>query len=202
MSADRTPTSRLPAPERRRQLLDVALTRFAADGYHDTSMNDLAEAAGVTKPVLYQHFASKRELFLELLREVGSRMRDAIGKATADADGPRQQVEAGFAAYFGWVEANRGGFDILFAGETRRDGEFVREALSVESQIAGGIAEQIAVEGLSAERRMLLAYAIVGISETTCRHWLANDLDLSPDELAAQVADLAWAGLRGLRPHD
>jgi AcrR family transcriptional regulator len=191
--ADRSSTARLPAPERRRQLLDVALVQFAAKGYHDTSMNDVAEAAGVTKPVLYQHFASKRELFLELLREVGGRMRDAIGKATTDADGPRQQVEAGFAAYFRWVESNRGGFGILFDGETRRDREFANEVLSVESQIADGIAEQIVVEGLSPERQMLLAYAIVGISETTCRLWLSNQLDLSPD-------DLAWAGLRGLRP--
>jgi len=192
-------TARLPAAERRRQLLDVALERFAADGFHHTSMNDLAEAAGVTKPVLYQHFASKRELYLELLREVGGRMRDAIGKATAEAGGPRQQVEAGFVAYFRWVEANLAGFDILFAGETRRDLEFADEVRSVESQIADGIAEQIVVEGLSAERRMLLAYAIVGISETTCRHWLAHQIDLTPDELAHQVADLAWAGLRGLR---
>jgi AcrR family transcriptional regulator len=198
--SDRATTGRLPAPERRRQLLDVAMAQFAAEGYHDTSMNDVAEAAGVTKPVLYQHFASKRELFLELLREVGGRMRDAIGKATADAEGPRQQVEAGFAAYFRWVEANRGGFGVLFAGETRRDREFANELLSVESQIANGIAEQIVVDGLSPERRMLLAYAIVGISETTCRHWLAHELDMSPEELAAQVADLAWAGLRGLRP--
>jgi hypothetical protein len=127
-------------------------------------------------------------------------MGDAIAKATADAEGPRQQVEAGFTAYFQWVDANRQGFDILFAGETRRDREFANEALSVESQIANGIAEQIVVDGLSAERRMLLAYAIVGISETTCRHWLSNELDLSPGDLARQVADLAWAGLRGLRP--
>ena len=89
---------------------------------------------------------------------------------------------------------------MLFAGETRRDREFANEVMSVESQIADGIADQIVVEGLSPERRMLLAYAIVGISETTCRHWLAHELDMSPEELAAQVADLAWAGLRGLRP--
>ena len=68
--ADRPPASRLPAARRRRQLLDVALELFAARGYHTTSMNDIAEAAGVTKPVLYQHFRSKRELYLELLEDV------------------------------------------------------------------------------------------------------------------------------------
>lgn len=192
--------SRLPAAARRQQLLDVALRLFGERGFHHTSMNDIAEAAGVTKPVLYQHFGSKRDLFREVLREVGGRLRDAVGKATAEAGGPRRQVEAGFRAYFGWVADTRGGFDVLFAGETRRDPDFVREALRVETEIADTIASLIVVEGLSEERRRLLAYGIVGIAETTSRHWLADDLDLGPDELAQQVAELAWAGLRGLRP--
>ena len=98
-------TPRLPAAERRQQLLDVALTAFGRDGFHQTSMNELAEAAGVTKPVLYQHFGSKRELYLEVLREVGGRMVADVGKAIAAASGPRQQVEAGFGAYFDWVGA-------------------------------------------------------------------------------------------------
>jgi AcrR family transcriptional regulator len=200
MSTARATSARLPAAERRRQLLDVALEEFGSKGYHATSMNDVADAAGVTKPVLYQHFSSKRELFLELLREVGTRLRDEVAKATVEAAGPRQQVEAGFTAYFRWVAANRGGFDVLFAGETRRDGEFVREALLVETQIADAIASLIVVDGLAPERQRLLAYGIVGIAETTCRHWLGNDLELSPEELARQVAGLAWAGLRGLRP--
>ena len=70
--------SRLTATARREQLLDVALGVFAQSGYHGTSMNDVADAAGVTKPVLYQHFESKRELFQALLDEVGNRMLAAI----------------------------------------------------------------------------------------------------------------------------
>ena len=61
------PPRRLPAPRRRRQLLDVALERFSEGGLYGTSMEQIAEAAGVTKPVLYQHFGSKRALYLELL---------------------------------------------------------------------------------------------------------------------------------------
>ncbi|NBT20981.1 MAG: TetR/AcrR family transcriptional regulator, partial [Actinobacteria bacterium] len=64
--------SRLPAAQRRTQILDVALRTFAARGFHDASMNDIALAAGVTKPVLYQHFASKRELYLSLIDEVAA----------------------------------------------------------------------------------------------------------------------------------
>jgi AcrR family transcriptional regulator len=192
-------TTRMPAAERRVQLLDVALRVFGERGFHDTSMNDIADAAGVTKPVLYQHFGSKRALFLEVLREVGGRLRDAVGKATASAEGPHQQVEQGFRAYFTWVARTRGGFDVLFDGETRRDREFMSEALKVETEIADVIAELIVVDGLAEEHRRLLAYAIVGLAETTSRHWLSNDLDLDAGQLAQQCADLAWAGLRGLR---
>lgn len=193
-------TPRLPAAERRQQLLEVALEVFSRRGFHQTSMNDIADAAGVTKPVLYQHFGSKRDLFLELLREVGGRLREQVGKATAEAAGPRQQVENGMRAYFRWVEEHRAGFEILFAGDTRRDKEFMAEAAKVEDEIADAIAALIVVDGLDPERRTLLAYGIVGMSEITCRHWLQHKLDMTPDQLAEQVAELAWAGLRGLRP--
>ena len=78
-------STRLPAPARREQLLAVGLEVFARQGFHGTSMNDVADAAGVTKPVLYQHFASKRELYLALLDEVGRELLEAIAKATAGA---------------------------------------------------------------------------------------------------------------------
>ncbi len=191
---------RLPAPARRQQLLDTALATFARFGYHDASMNDIAEAAGVTKPVLYQHFGSKRDLFLEVLSDVGGRLRAVVREATASAEGPRQQAERGFAAWFRWVSDHRDGFTVLFDSEVRRDPEFAEETAKVQRQIADAVAELIVVDGLSEERRRLLAYGVVGLGETTCRRWLAKEIDLDADELAAQVAELAWSGLRGLHP--
>lgn len=191
-------STRLPAPRRRRQLLDVALKVFAERGYHATSMNDVAETAGVTKPVLYQHFRSKRALYLELLEDVGGRLRDAIEKATAQADGPREQVHAGFRAYFTFVEQQQPAFQLLFGGGARRDEEFADAVRTVEVSIAETIAELIVVEGLDADRRLLLAHGIVGVAEGTSRHWLANGMAGNADELAVQVATLAWAGLRGV----
>ena len=194
----RPPASRLPAARRRRQLLDVSLELFAARGYHTTSMNDIAEAAGVTKPVLYQHFRSKRELYLELLEDVGGRLRDVIGKATSEAPNPREQVQAGFLAYFTFVSDQRTAFQLLFGGGSRRDVEFadaVRDGRAVDRR-----------EHRSADRRgrprpdqrRLLAHGIVGLAEGTSRHWVANGLTGSPAELADHVAALAWAGLRGI----
>src|SRR2546429_3172487 len=114
--------TRLPAVERRRQLLDAALEVFADRGFYGTSMDELAETAGVTNPVFYKHFGSKRALYIELLEDVGRRLIDEITKVTASASGPRQQVEVGFEAYFRFVADNEHAFRLLFGGSPRRGG--------------------------------------------------------------------------------
>ncbi len=190
---------RLPAAERRRQLLDEALEVFAARGFHATSMSDVAEAAGVTKPVLYQHFESKRHLYLELLDDVGGQLQSSIVEATGAAEGPRQQVEAGFAAYFRHVSTHRSAFTLLFGSGARLDGEFTAAVERVEVAIAAAVAGLIEADVDDLHRR-ILAFGVIGLAESTSRHWIAEDLDLDPDLLARQVGALAWAGLRGVRP--
>ncbi len=192
-------SNRLPAPRRKEQLLDVAIEVFAERGFHLTSMNDVAEAAGVTKPVLYQHFPSKRALYLELLRAVGNQLMDAIAGATQRAAGPRQQVEDGLRAYFTFVADHPPAYRLIFGGGTRRDAEFAEEASRVERSMAGVIAELITVEGLAEHDRLLFAHGIVGLAEGTSRHWINDSLDLDPGDVAVRVADLAWRGLRGIR---
>jgi AcrR family transcriptional regulator len=192
---------RLPAHERRRQLLDVALDVFAAEGFHATSMNDVAEAAGVTKPVLYQHFTSKRQLYLELLDDVGTSLGREIAEATEAAGSPREQVESGFAAYFRFVAEHRSAYRLLFGGGSRRDAEFADSVRRVEEHLARSIAELIEAD-IDPDHRRTLAYGLVGIAETTSRLWIAEDLDHEPAVLARQVADLAWAGLRGIHRID
>jgi AcrR family transcriptional regulator len=190
-------TVRLPAAERRRQLLDHALVVFADRGFHATSMNDVAEAAGVTKPVLYQHFGSKRELYLELLGDVGRQLQQHILDATAVAGSPRAQVEAGFAAYFRFVAGNGSAFSLLFGGGARRDAEFADAVRKVEDTIAEAVAGLIDA-GIDADHRRLLAHGIVGLAEATSRHWTDEGSEHPPEVLARRVADLAWAGLRGV----
>ena len=192
-------SARLPAARRREQLLDVALAVFGEQGFHPASMNDVAEAAGVTKPVLYQHFRSKRDLYREVLTAVGARVLDAITKATAAAESPRHQVELGFIAYFRWVEANEAAFRVLFGGGTRRDEEFAAQVALVEGAIAEAIATLIDVEGLTTAQRRQLAHGLVGLAEGTSRVWMAEGAEQPADELARLLADLAWRGLRGIR---
>jgi len=192
---------RLPAAERRRQLLDMALAAFSAGGFHATSMDDVAGAAGITKPVLYQHFQSKRALYVELLDDVGGQLMDTIAKAAAQADGPHRQVEAGFGAYFRFVEHHEACFHLLFGGGSKRDEGFAERVRLVEDAIAELIASFITAE-LPPEQTLTLAHGIVGMAESTCRHWLRQRAEgattATADELADQLAELAWAGLRGI----
>jgi AcrR family transcriptional regulator len=190
--------ARLPAAERRQQLLDVAIEMFSKQGYSNTAMNDIAVAAGVTKPVLYQHFGSKRDLFLELLRELGGRLRAALADSAATAGSPRHQVEDGMRAYFNWVAEHQGGFQILFSGDSRYDPDFLREVARVEDEIADNVASLIVVEGFDEEHRRLLAMGVVGMAERAGRYWVRRPSEVEPDVLAAQVAELAWNGLRGV----
>jgi AcrR family transcriptional regulator len=189
---------RLPAAERRRQLITVAIDVFATEGFHESSMNGIAAAAGVTKPVLYQHFESKRALYHAVLCEIGAELHDTIAKPTASADGPRQQIEAGFTAYFRWVADNANAFHVLFGNGTRRDPEFADEARRVEASLAEVVADHITIESLSHGHRLVLGNAIVGMAESACRYWIANDVDVDAETLAGEVSRLAWAGLRGV----
>ena len=172
---------------------------FGERGFHPTSMNDVAEAAGVTKPVLYQHFRSKRDLYREVLTNVGAQLLDEITKATTAARSPHEQVELGFIAYFRFVAANEAAFRVLFGGGTRRDEEFAAQVATVEGAIAEAIAALIDVEGLDATSRRQLAHGLVGLAEGTSRVWMAEGADQPPEVLARLVADLAWRGLRGVR---
>jgi AcrR family transcriptional regulator len=189
---------RLPAAARRRQLLDVALAEFAEKGVTGASMDQIAEAAGVTKPVLYQHFASKRALYLELVDDVAARLESAVLKATADAANPREQVEAGFRVYFRFVTEHRDAYRLLFTADAHRDHELNEVVLRVEETFARTIAELIEVDGMPESERLLLARGIVGIAEATSRQVLGDATPPDPDETAKRVARLAWRGLRGV----
>lgn len=203
---------RLPAARRRDQLLDVALDLFGAKGYHDTSMEDIADGAGVTKPVLYQHFPSKRQLYLELLETVGAELTAAV-TSSASATTPHQQVLAGFRSYFRFVSDRPSAFRLLFGSGARRLDDFTEAVRAVEDHLAGTIAGYIDA-GLDPEHRAVLGYAIVGLAEVTGRQWAdrgdsgfggqqGGGLDPTDGERLAQwLADLAWAGLRSLPPAD
>ena len=189
---------RLPAEQRRSQLLEVACDVFAARGFHATSMDDVAEAAGVTKPVLYQHFPSKRALYRELLEDVDRRLLDAVRAATINATSGRERVQEGFAAYFHFVTGHGSAFRLLFGASVRNDVEFAAIAEGAIEQIANLITGLIEI-GPDHEHRRVLAHAVVGMAEATSRRLAESGGELDPDRLARWLAEMAWFGLRGVR---
>jgi len=183
----------------------VALERFAANGFHGTSMEEIAEAASVTKPVLYQHFGSKSTLYLELLGTVGQELlREVTERAAAETD-PYRRVLAGFRAYFLFVCERTSAFQLLFGGGARQADEFADAVRGLEASVATTIAAFIDAD-IDDDHRDLLGYAIVGLAEVTARLWVSRHEDdlstsLNPVEaevFAVRLADLVWAGLRAL----
>ncbi len=190
-------STRLPAAVRRTQLIETAIEVFAADGYHDTTMERIAAAAGVTKPVVYRHFDSKRDLFLELLNEVGRQLAATVSAATAEASTPQEQVRLGFQAYFEFVAREGHSFRLLFGDGVRADPDFAEAVHGVEREIAGIIAGLIEIDGVDEADRLVLAHGIVGMAEATGRHWHVRGRPDDAGRLAERVSDLAWSGLRG-----
>jgi len=216
-----TGNRRLTADARRRQLFDVALSLFAKHGYAAATMDDIAEAAGVTKPLVYQHFESKRALYLELMDVFSRELVTRIVKATANAQGPRQQVEQGFAAYFELMLGNEEAFRLLYGRDAPDDPELGEALRRVEETLAQAI-DSLIDAGLDPEHRLLLAHAVVGMAEGASRHWLdarreqpdgttvttvttltadghqstLAARDAEAKRLATRLADFAWAGLR------
>jgi len=162
-------------------------------------MDEVAEAAGVTKPVLYQHFPSKRALYRELLEDVGRRLLGEINAATAPAGTGREQVQAGFAAYFTFVNDNQSAFRLLFGASVRNDAEFAEVAEAVLNLLADAVTGMIAVD-VPPEQRRVLAHAVVGIAEAVGRRALFDEgAEHDAEMLAHWTAELAWYGLRGIR---
>ena len=98
--------SRLPASERREQLLETALHVIARQGFHQTSMDDVAKKAGVTKPVLYQHFESKQEMYFLVLAKIGQQVQDSIdsNRGPSSPSNPVEWTELGILGFFKFFE--------------------------------------------------------------------------------------------------
>jgi len=191
---------RLPDDERRQQLLEVACGLFARSGFHDTSMDDIAEGAGVTKPVLYQHFPSKKALYGELLEDTGRRLLEHLGRATSRATSGRERVEAGFRAYFQFAVGDRSSFRLLFGASIRSDPDFAQTVDEVLRAASDTISDLIEIPA-SDEQRRVLASALVGMAEAVGRRALTEPA-VDADELARWIAELAWFGLRGVRAEE
>jgi len=190
--------TRLPRTARRSQLLGAAREVFVAQGYHAAAMDEIAERAGVSKPVLYQHFPGKQELYLALLDESVERLVEAVGNAIRSTTENRQRVNATFAAYFGYVAEHRGTFKLVFESDFTNE-PAVREKLDAANRECADLISQVIREdaGLGDDEAYLLSIGLLGMAQVSARYWL-NTLGSIPREAAEQlVARLAWRGISG-----
>jgi AcrR family transcriptional regulator len=186
---------RLPAAERRAQLLGVACRLFARDGYRGASMEAIAEAAGVTKPVLYQHFPSKHALYNDLLTTELARLEDAVTEALGRAGDNAERLRRGFGAYLDFVDVHEDAFRVLFTEALGVDAAFQRRVSRFREWAAGRVAAIIRAEaGLPERRAEALAAAIVGMAEGAATWWLTEARPLPAADLADELAGLAWKG--------
>ncbi|WP_101525014.1 TetR/AcrR family transcriptional regulator [Nocardioides houyundeii] len=194
----------MPRRERRAQLLDSALEVFVAHGYHSAAMDDIAERAGVSKPVLYQHFPGKLELYLALLDESCESITDKIREALASTSDNKQRVAAAIAAFYAYVANDTGAFRLVFESDLTNE-PAVRERVDrVTEDSAASIAIVIQQDtGLPMQACRLLAVSLVGMGQVSARFWLAGNVDseegerITQSDAAALVAALAWRGIGG-----
>jgi len=190
--------TRLPRSARRAQLLGAARDVFVANGYHAAAMDDIALRAGVSKPVLYQHFPGKLELYLALFDQHAAELLDLIQTALASTTENKQRVAASIGAYFEFVGREGAPFRLVFESDLTNEAA-VRERVDKMSQdSAEAIAEVIKEDtDLPEAEAHLLGMALSGMAQICARFWLSQGSSIPRDEAARLVATLSWRGLGG-----
>jgi AcrR family transcriptional regulator len=198
--------TRLPRDQRRIQLLDAASEVFASKGYHAAAMDDIADAAGVSKPVLYQHFPSKLDLYLALLDQSCERLVEVVEEALASTDDNADRVIATVAAFYEFISSAGGEFRFVFESDLTGDGAVQQRLSRVNDEISDAIAGVIAEDtSLPTPQAKLLAVSLVGIAQVSARYWISGGTSTITLEDAKQlVSSLAWRGISGfpLTEHD
>jgi AcrR family transcriptional regulator len=189
-------TARMPRSDRRKQLLQAAREVFVAHGYHAAAMDDIAERAGVSKPVLYQHFPGKLELYLALLdthtEELVQRMREAMGATTDN----KVRVHNAVSAYFDFIDSESEAFRLIFESDLRNDPTVRERVTQMDRGLIEAVTDTVAADtGLDRSRAKLLAVGLTGMSEIAARWWLDHASDIPKEEAVRLIESLAWRGI-------
>ncbi len=193
----------MPRSERRAQLLESALQIFVAQGYHSAAMDDIAVRAGVSKPVLYQHFPSKLELYVALLDVACDKVVANVRQALASTTDNEERVAASTQAFYTYMSDPAAAFRLVFESDLTSEPEVRKRVDRVTLQCANAIAEVIADDtGLPADVAQLLAAALVGMNQVSARFWLESEPNISQRQATDLITRLAWRGIRGFPRHE
>jgi AcrR family transcriptional regulator len=193
--------ARMSGKERREQLLDVGRTLFAARGFEGTSVEEIAARAGVSKPVVYEHFGGKEGLYAVVVDREMRRLLDSITGALTTATRPRELLEFAALALLDYVEQSTDGFRILVrdspVGEST--GSFASLISDATSQVEHILVAEFKRRGYDAKTAPMYAQMLVGMVALTGQWWLDARKPRKTD-VAAHLVNLAWNGLSGLEP--
>ncbi len=184
---------RLTAEARRARITDAATVLFAERGYHGASLDAISRAAGITKPVIYDHFASKADLHLQLL----AHERDRLLALTRAAKAPAAALEA----FFVYVESHPHAWRMLFretTGDPTVAAKHQRILAEARAGIAGEIGRRSGLRGRVASRRLeLLAEGVMGVTHGLALWWQAHP-DVPRQEIVRAATDLLIPGFERL----
>ncbi|MFE9693393.1 TetR/AcrR family transcriptional regulator [Micromonospora sp. NPDC005806] len=200
---------RLPRAVREQQMLDAAVKVFSRRGFHAASMDEIADDAGISKPMVYAYLGTKEELFVACLHREGTRMMEAIAGAAAPDLPADERLWRGLRAFFGFVGAHRDGWAVLYR-QARGSQPFAAELATMRDRlvevVAGMLDHALRAKGreVGATDLEVVAYALVGASESLA-DWLADHPEADPEKTATRMMNVAWLGadqlLRGVTWH-
>lgn len=197
-ASDASRPTRMPREQRREQVMSVARAVFVERGYHAAGMDEIAEAAGVSKPVLYQHFPSKLELYLALLDRGIDDLLSSADDALRSTSDNKERVSATMLAYFTFVADQSSAYRLVFESDVMNESAVRERVDRAHEAIATKIAAVISADtGLSQEQAMLLGSGLQGLAQVAAMRWLNSEQPRMPIQDAADlVSALAWRGIR------
>lgn len=189
-------SARLPRDERRAQLLAAAQEVFVANGYHGAAMDEIAETAHVSKPVLYQHFPSKRELYLALLDSHLEALTELMLGAMNSTTDNKERVQAVMRAYFRFIDSDDQAHRLVFESDLINDVDVSSRLETFNKTFAEAIARIIAEDTkLPLLEAQLLGRGLAGMAQVSARYWLETDGNLDLDVASDLIYRLAWRGI-------
>lgn len=189
---------RLTREQRAAQLLDAAESVFVERGLEGASIEAIAAAAGVTRPVVYEHFDSKEQMFLILMRRARAELNAALTGAVVDADTDRARLHAGIEAVFVFIEADRRRWALLF-DRLASSGAVAEEQAQLRAETIGRIAALLRASAPDADELTiaLSANALSGAAEQIERWWRRHP-GTSRRRLVDELVEFSWQGLEPL----
>ncbi|MBE6474514.1 MAG: TetR/AcrR family transcriptional regulator [Actinomyces succiniciruminis] len=200
MSSKASKRTRMSASERREQLIAVARALFAEKGFEATSIEEIANRAKVSKPVVYEHFGGKEGLYAVIVDRELTAISTTITQALKSSSSASVIVERAALALLTYIEESSDGFRILSATNTHSSDTYSTLLADVAIQVSGLLAKQFSTHGLDPRTAPLYAQMLVGIVAMPAQWWLDNPA-MSKEEVAAHMVNLAWNGLRAMTPN-